>query len=51
MNDLGLYKSQLKDQNNRMLLAAQEKVRLEKLGTLKQILFGIFTIENISIPF
>jgi len=32
MTDMGLLKGQLKDQNNRMLLAAQEKVRLEKLA-------------------
>lgn len=31
MNDMGMLKGQLKDQNNRMLLAAQEKVRLEKV--------------------
>jgi hypothetical protein len=33
MNEMGMLKGQLKDQNNRMLLAAQEKVRLEKLAT------------------
>jgi hypothetical protein len=32
MTDMGLLKGQLKDQNNRMMLAAQEKVRLEKLS-------------------
>ncbi|XP_021964596.1 intersectin-2 isoform X1 [Folsomia candida] len=33
MNEMGMRKGQLKDQNNRMLLAAQEKIRLEKLAT------------------
>ena len=33
MNDMAMLKAQLKDQNNRMLHAAQEKVRLEKLAS------------------
>lgn len=33
MNDMGTLKGQLKEQNNRMVAAAQEKVRLEKLAT------------------
>lgn len=33
MNDMGTLKSQLKEQNNRMLHAAAEKSRIEKLAT------------------
>lgn len=33
MNDMGTLKSQLKEQNNRMVAAAQEKSRLEKLAS------------------
>ncbi|ODM95300.1 Intersectin-2 [Orchesella cincta] len=33
MNDMGTLKGQLKEQNNRMVAAAQEKSRLEKLGS------------------
>lgn len=33
MSEMSALKGQLKDQNNRMIQAAQEKIRLEKLAT------------------
>jgi hypothetical protein len=37
MSDMGLLKAQLKDQNNRMLHAAQEKIRLERVSAESEV--------------
>jgi len=37
MSDMSLFKAQLKDQNNRMLHAAQEKIRVEKLAAESEV--------------